>query len=298
MADALYDDVLASPSLDQPTTLEEALSLLEQYGDEAKILAGGQSLLVLLRLGLVAPDRLISLKRIPELSAISEDEDDGLTIGAMVTQVELARNETIRTRYPALAEAAQAVASPAVRRLGSLGGNLCHADPTGDPPAALTALGATLTIASTAGTRQVPLEDFFVDYMETAIEPHELLTEVRLPARAAGSGSAYLKHHVRSIDTALVGAGVRIDLDDDGRTCREAAIGLVGVGITPIRARAAESALRGRVPDETALREAGEMAAGECEPLDDLEGSAWYRREMVKVLVQRVGAIARSRAHA
>jgi aerobic carbon-monoxide dehydrogenase medium subunit len=296
MADALYDDVLVTPSLDQPTTIEEALSLLETAGDDAKILAGGQSLLVLLRLGLVAPDRLISLKRIPELSSISETEDGGMTIGAMVTQVDLARNQTICTRYPALSEAARAVASPAVRRLGSLGGNLCHADPTGDPPAALIALGATLTIASTADTREVPVEEFFVDYMETAIEPHELLTEIRLPARPARSGSAYLKHHVRSIDTALVGVGIQLDTQDDGQTCRQARIGLVGVGVTPIRARAAESAVQGRTLDETVLREAGEVAAGECEPLDDLEGSAWYRREMVKVLVQRAGATARSRA--
>jgi aerobic carbon-monoxide dehydrogenase medium subunit len=296
--DALYDDVLESPSLDQPTSLEEALSLLEAHGENAKILAGGQSLLVLLRLGLVTPERLMSLKRISQLNRIEKDQDGTLTIGAMVTQAELARNEIIRSRYPALAEAAQAVASPAVRRLGSLGGNLCHADPTGDPPAALIALGAELEIASTRDTRRMPIDSFFVDYMETMIEPHELLTAVHISRRSERSGSAYLKHRIRSVDTALVGVGVRVDLEEDRQTCRDAGIGLVGAGITPLRVRETESLLRGRLLDDATLLEAGNLAASECAPLDDLEGSAWYRREMVRVLVQRAAAVARSRAQA
>src|SRR5215217_7275388 len=191
-----------------PTTVDEALALLAEHGDDAKLVAGGQSLLVFLRQGLLQPRYLIGLKQIPELTRIEPMPDGWLTIGAMVTQHRLATDPEIMERFPALAEAAAAVASPPIRRQGTIGGNLCHADPTGDPPAALIALGAEVEIASPTGRRRVPVEAFFADYMETIIGANELLVAVYVPFAATRSGSAYLKHRLRGVDTALVGAGV------------------------------------------------------------------------------------------
>src|SRR5215211_4892784 len=188
-----------------PTTVDEALALLAEHGDDAKLVAGGQSLLVFLRQGLLQPRYLIGLKQIPELTRIEPMPDGWLTIGAMVTQHRLATDPEITVGFPALAEAAVAVASPPVRRQGTLGGNLCHADPTGDPPAALIALGAEVEVASRTGRRRLPVEELFVDYMETVVQPDELLVAVHLPAPAARSGAAYLKHRQRGVDTALVG---------------------------------------------------------------------------------------------
>lgn len=278
-----------------PGTIDEALAVLAERGDEAKIVGGGQSLLVFLRQGLIAPRWLIGLKHIPELSRIARTAAGGLTIGAMVTQHRL-EHDPLVAGYPALAEAAAAVSSPPIRRQGTIGGNLCHADPTADPPAALIALGAEVEIASVRGNRRLPVEDLFVDYMETTLAPDELLIAVHLPPRPPRSGSAYQKHRIRGVDTALVGAGVGLTLAEDGVTCRDARIGLVGAGVTPICARDAEAALRGQEVTPEALVAAGEAAGRECAPLSDTEGSEWYRREMIAVFVRRAGEIALGRA--
>lgn len=279
-----------------PTSVSEALALLAEYGDEAKIVAGGQSLLVFLRQGLLAPRWLIGLKQIPELARIDRTAEGGLIIGAMVTQHRLEHDPLVVAGYPALAEAAAAVSSPPIRRQGTIGGNLCHADPTGDPPAALIALGAEVEIASTQGRHRIPVEDLFADYMETVLAPDELLVAVHLPPLAPHSAAAYLKHRIRGVDTALVGAGVGLDLAEDGMTCIGARIGLVGAGVTPLRARAAEEALRGQVVTADTLAAAGKLASEESAPLSDTEGSEWYRREMVAVFVRRAGEIALTRA--
>jgi len=293
MADTASDTV-TGPSVLWPSSLDEALSLLAVPDADTKALAGGQSLLVLLRFGLVAPETLVSLKHIAGLNRIAEGPDGELSIGAMVTQHNLAHDAVIRDRYPALAEAAAAVASPAVRRLGTIGGNLCHADPTGDPPAALIALGAEVEIASVRGRRRIPVEELFSDYMETVLQPDELLIALHLPSQVPGS--AYLKHHVRGIDTALVGVAVGLTLSGDGTTCHDARIGLAGAGVTPLRAVEAESMLREQPMNEATINNAAEAAAFECAPLDDTEASEWYRREMVKVFVRRASMIASDRA--
>lgn len=279
-----------------PTSIEQALAMLAEHGDGAKIVAGGQSLLVFLRQGLLQPSHLIGLKRIPELTTIQSGPDGGLSIGAMVTQYTLETSSLVRERFPALAEAASAVASPPIRRQSTIGGNLCHGDPTGDPPAALIALGATVEIASQSGRRQIPVEELFADYMESSLSAGELLVAVHLPAPAPRSGAAYLKHRVRAIDTALVGAAVGLTLSADGQTCVDARIGLVGAGTTPIRATNAESVLRGSAVTGESLAAAARAASEECDPLVDTEGSEWYRREMVAVFARRAGEIALSRA--
>jgi carbon-monoxide dehydrogenase medium subunit len=181
-----------------------------------------------------------------------------------------------------------------VRRRGTIGGNLCHADPTADPPAALIALGASVEIAGPDGRRVIPVDELFADYMETILEPGELLTAVLLPPPR--TSSAYVKHRLRGIDTAIVGVAVSLVLSADGLTCESAGIGLAGAGTTPLRASGAEAALTGTALTPEAWAEAGRIAADECEPLEDTEASEWYRRKMVERFVQRAGAHAQARA--
>ena len=277
-----------------PTTVDEALTLLGEH-EEAKVVAGGQSLFVFLRQGLLQPSLLIGLKQIPELLGIDAMPDGGLRIGAMVTQHALERSPLVTALFPALAEAVASVASPPVRRQGTIGGNLCHADPTGDPPAALIALGAEVEIAAVGNRRRIPVEALFVDYMETVVRRDELLVAIHMPAPEERAGSAYLKHRIRGVDTALVGAGVSVRLSGDEATIEAARIGLAGAGTTPIRAVEAEAALIGAATAD-AVGRAAQAAAAECAPLADTEGSEWYRREMVAVFVRRAAERALARA--
>jgi carbon-monoxide dehydrogenase medium subunit len=277
-----------------PESVEEAVTLLAELEDEGKALAGGQSLLVLYRFGFVTPSTFVSLRKIEELSAIEATPEGGLRIGAGVTQYQIIADQTIAPACPALVDAAKCVSSPQVRRRGTIGGNLCHADPTADPPAALITLGASVEIASIDGRRTIPVEELFNDYMETMLEPGELLTTIVLPSPS--SGSAYVKHRLRGIDTAIVGVGVGLTLAEDGVTCEAARIGLAGAGVTPLRATAAEDALAGTALTQETWAAAGKIAAEECDPLEDTEASAWYRRKMVERFVQRAGALAQARA--
>lgn len=278
-----------------PDSVDVAVALLAE-DDGAKILAGGQSLLVFVRQGLISPSTIVGLRHVPELQRLETTGDGGLVIGAMVTQRAVAESPEIGARFAALAEAASKVASPPVRNQGTIGGNLCHADPTGDPPAALIALGAEVEIASQAGRRRIPVEALFADYMETVLEPDELLTAIHLPPPAARSGSAYEKHRIRGVDTAVVGAAVMLTLDADAETIVDARIGLAGAAVTPLRMADAEAALNGEKATDDALEKAASVAAATCSPLDDTEGSEWYRREMVRVFVRRAAERARARA--
>jgi carbon-monoxide dehydrogenase medium subunit len=276
-----------------PRSIAEAIALLAQHGDDAKVLAGGQSLLVLLRNGLIAPTVLVSLQRVPELNAMVRTREGGLTIGAMTTLHSVETSAVVRESYPALAEAAAVIASPQVRQRGTIGGNLCHADPTGDPPAALIALDATVEVANGDGTRQIAVTSLFRDYMETILTPGELLTAIHLPPPPAGS--SYMKHRLRGVDTALVGAAAGLCLAPDG-SCTAVRIGLVGAGTTPIRAAAAEAELLGKPISGETMQAAAAAAAAESDPLSDTEASEAYRREMVEVFVRRVVARAHERA--
>lgn len=278
-----------------PASVSEAVGLLSA-SNSAKAVAGCQSLGVFLRQRLIEPELLVGLKSIPELREITLLPDGGLRIGAMVTQQTLEMSGVVRERFPALAEAAALIASPLIRQQGTIGGNLCHADPTGDPPPILIALGAELELVSSSGERRIPVEDFFVDYMETNLSPDELLVAVHLPAPAVNSGAAYLKHRVRGVDTALVSAGVSLTLSENEQVIRAARIGLGGAGPTPLRAHSAEQVLVGAAPTVETFAAAGKAAAVESDPLDDTEGSAWYRREMISRYVQRAADAALYRA--
>jgi carbon-monoxide dehydrogenase medium subunit len=281
-----------------PETLAEALRLLEQHGEGAKLLAGGQSLLIFLRQGLISPHTLISLKKVGGLHTVSFSPVNGLDIGATVTQVELERSQLIQTQYSALAEAAAIVAAPQVRNLGTIGGNLCHADPTADPPAALIALGAELHIAGPGGSRTVPVEAFFRDYMEVCLAETDILTRIHLPPPARHSGSAYLKLHVRAVDAALVGVAAWIQLHPEQSIIHDVRIGLAGAGVTPIRSIEAEQVLRGAPAAADVIAEAARVAAVTCSPLSDTEATEWYRREMVREFVQRAVEASLIRARA
>lgn len=270
-----------------PQNLAAVLQLLQQHGDNAKLLAGGQSLLVLLRKGFIEPDVLVSIRQVEELRGISFAAGGGMTIGAAVTQAALERSTDVRQHYTALSDAAAVVASAQVRNQGTLGGNLCHADPTADPPAALIALGATLELVRPRGTRTLPVETFFQDFLEVDLQDNEILARILLPPPVARSSSVYLKHRLRQVDTAIVGIAVWLQLNDREDLIQDVRIGLSGVGVTPLRAVEAEHVLRGMSPEDEIFERAAEVAAAHCEPLDDTEASAWYRREMVVVLLRR-----------
>jgi aerobic carbon-monoxide dehydrogenase medium subunit len=266
-----------------PTSLDEVLDLLGQHGDDAKVMAGGQSLIPLLKLRLAAPSLVLDLSRIPSLAGVSRNPGM-LRIGARTRHVDIERDASLRDACPLLTEAAPQISDPLVRNLGTVGGSLCHADPAGDWGSVMLALDAELVAASPAGERVIPAGDFFQGPFTTALRPDEVLTEVRVPLRDR-SGGAYLKLERKVGDFATVGVAVQVELDD-GRV-RKAGIGLTSVGASNLKATAAEQALAGREPSDEAIGEAARLAAQAAEPRDDVRGSAAYKRDVVRVFVQR-----------
>jgi carbon-monoxide dehydrogenase medium subunit len=279
-----------------PKTLKEALTLWDKCGDDGKIIAGGQSLLVLMRQGLVAPKYLIDIKGISELSYIKSDAKVGLRIGALTTHRAIEKSPLIRKGFAVLAEMENRLASIQTRNWGTIGGNICHADPAGDPAPVLTALKATLTMASVRGERSMAVEDFSLDYFETALEPGELLTEIQVPASPPHTGAAYTKFNIIQSDLATVGVAVSITLGSGDGICQDIRIALGAAAPTAMRAKKAESAVRGKKITDNLLKEAGEIASTEVEPISDIVASEEYRRELVKVMVKRVGKEALDRA--
>jgi carbon-monoxide dehydrogenase medium subunit len=273
-----------------------AVALLGRYGDEAKLLAGGQSLIPLMRFRLAQPAHLIDVGRIDGLAYVRE-EAGALRIGAMTREADVENSSLIAARYPILRDASKVIADPLVRNLATVGGNLAHADPANDHPAVMLALRAEVVAEGPGGQRTIPIDDFFLDTFTTALAPDELLVEVRVAQPVAGSGGAYLKLERKVGDYAIAGVAAHVQLGADG-TIQQAGIGLTNVGPTPLRAAKAEASLRGAVPDEAALRLAGELAAQEAEPVSDLRGPADYKRAVVRTLAARAlqRAVERARA--
>jgi carbon-monoxide dehydrogenase medium subunit len=279
-----------------PKTLKEALALLDEYGEECKVIAGGQSLLILMRQGLVMPEYLVDIKGVSELSYIKSDAKQGLRIGALTTHRAIEKSPAMKNGFGVLSEMERRLASIQTRNWGTIGGNICHGDPTGDPAPVLIALDATLSTASLKGERNMAVEDFCLDYFETALEPDELLTEIQVPAVPPHTGTAYTKFSLIEHDMATVGVAVSVALDSDDDVCKDVRIVLGACASTPMRARQAEEVLRGKGITDHLLKEAGQIASQEADPISDISASEEYRRELVKVLVRRVGKEALARA--
>ena len=268
-----------------PTELPEAIALLEQHGDEAKLLAGGQSLIPLMRFRLAQPGHLVDLGRIDGLAYISES-DGFLSIGALTREADLETNPLIAERYPLLADTAAVIADPLVRNQATVGGNLAHADPANDHPAAMIALDAQLVAEGPTGRRTFPIDDFFEDTFTTALAPPEVLVQIRVPEPAPRSGGAYLKLERKVGDFAIAGVAAQVRLDESG-AFEAVRIGLTNVGPTPIRAHKAEASLIGERPSDAVLKAAAALAAGESQPVTDGRGPADYKRAMVRTLTVR-----------
>ena len=267
----------------RPSTLDEALALLAEHGEDAKVLAGGQSLIPLMKLRFAAPEHLVDVNRIAGLDGI-EERDGWLRIGALVRHNQLAASDVI-ARYPTIAVAAPQIADPIVRNLGTIGGSLSHADPAGDLGSVMLALGASVVLRSTNGEREVPIGEFLLDTFQTSIAPGEMLTEIHVPTPGARSGGTYLKMERKIGDFATVGAAVFVQMDD-GKIA-SAGIGLTSVGLKNLKATAAEQALAGAAPGDDAFAEAGRLAAEASQPAADVRGSEAYKRHVVDVFVRR-----------
>lgn len=278
-----------------PVTADETVALLGQYGDGAKILAGGQSLVPLLNFRLVRPQVLIDVNGVASLDYIQE-RDGALAIGALTRQQELERSALVRARCPLLADAVRYVGHAVIRNRGTAGGTVAHADPAAELPTVLTALGATAVARGPAGEREIPAREFFVSYLTTALSPDELLVELRLPVLPPGTGTAFLEVSRRHGDFALVAAAAAVALHADG-TCRGGWLALGGVGPVPFDASREAALLCGGKVDERAIAEVARRAAERIDPDSDLHASREYRREVAAVLARRalVAAAARAR---
>jgi len=277
-----------------PKTLDEALKVVALHGDGGKILAGGQSLIPLMKLRLSSPEHLIDLGRVPGLDRISL-EGETLIIGSMARTADIERSAVVRAKVPVFSECASHVADPPVRNMGTLGGNLCHGDPTNDFPAVVVAMEATLRVESVRGPRSIPAAEFFVDTFATALLPGEVLTQVRVPV-VRGRRATYLKLERQAGDFGIVGVAARVDRQRG--KCAGAGIALTGVGPKVTYAKRASAELVGRVLEGAVVERAAAAASEECEPSSDLRGSAEYKREMVRVMTRRaiLQALGRSEA--
>lgn len=275
-------------------SVSEAVGFLQRYGEEAKILAGGHSLIPLMKLRLASPRFLVDINRIPGLGDLAET-DGTVQIGALARHADLETSTLLRSRYPLLADTARVIADPLVRNMGTVGGSLAHADPAGDWGAAMLAARAEVVATGLRGTRTIPIDEFFVDTFTTALKPDEVLIEIRVPKAPALSGGAYLKLERKVGDFAIAAVGVSVALAPTG-ACAQVGIGLCNVGATSLRARRAEEALRGQKPDDATIAGAARLAAEECDPASDLRGPAEYKRDVVRVLTARALRTAVGRA--
>jgi carbon-monoxide dehydrogenase medium subunit len=268
-----------------PGTLDEAVSLLQKLGPEAKILSGGQSLIPMMKLRLASPAYIVDINRIPGLDYISEN-GGSVRIGALARESDLEVSPVVKSRFPILVETSLVIADPLVRNQATVCGNLAHGDPANDHPATMLALGAGLIAVGPRGEREIPIESFFTGLFSTDLQSEEILKEIRIPIPPPMSGGAYLKLERKVGDYATAGVAVQITLDAAG-ACRRAGIGLTNVGFSPLKATQTEAFLAGKSLDESTIKEAAELAASESQPIDDIRGSAEYKRDLVRVLTAR-----------
>jgi aerobic carbon-monoxide dehydrogenase medium subunit len=278
----------------RPKTIPEAITLLQQHGEDAKILSGGQSLIPMMKLRIARPAYLIDINRISGLSYIKE-EDGFLKIGGLTREAELEASSLVRAKYPILIDTAHVIADPQVRNLATVAGNLAHGDPANDHPATMLALDAQVVATGSRGERVIPIEDFFLSLFSTALQPDEILTEIRIPLALPHSGGAYFKLERKVGDFATAAVAAQVTLDSSGAV-QKVGIGLTNVGPTPIKVQKAENFLRGKKPDEANIRQAAQLAADDAQPSSDLRGPAEYKKGLIKELAKRALARAAERA--
>ncbi|MGI0090751.1 MAG: FAD binding domain-containing protein [Nitrososphaerales archaeon] len=275
-----------------PTSLNEAIQLLHDKED-SKVLAGGQSLLALMKLRLAAPSALVDISKLQELSYV-RDEKDYLAVGPLTIHDVIEHDEIIKNKYPILVDAASKIGDQQIRNKGTIGGSACHADPAADFPTALKAIDAKFVVNGKNDERVVPAEGFFVDLFATAVGHDEVLTEIRLPHFPPNTGSAYIKHSRREGDFAIVGTGAVVTVAE-GNICKDVRIAFGAVGPTPLRAKSTEEYLRGKTLDDKSIADAAEMATEGADPPSDMHGSREYRMDMIKVFTRRTLKLALSR---
>lgn len=278
-----------------PSELQEALELLQQHGDEAKVLAGGQSLVPLMNMRLARPAVIVDINRISALEYHARTPDGGLNIGSLTRQRTMEQSELVRELNPLISEVMPLVGHFQVRNRGTIGGSIAHADPAGELPALCVALEAEVVLSSASGERTVTAEDLFLTYFTTTMEPTEMITEVRFPSWTPGRGWGFEEMARRHGDFAMVGALALLQLDGK-QECQGAQITLFGVDGTPVRAVEAEEMLQGRRVDQSALEDVAKMVSDSLEPESDLHASAEYRREVGGVMARRALTAALSRA--
>ncbi|MCB0029335.1 MAG: xanthine dehydrogenase family protein subunit M [Anaerolineales bacterium] len=276
-----------------PATLQEAIALLQQHGDDAKILAGGHSLIPAMRFRLAMPEVLIDINNIAGLEYVRESNGH-LAIGALTREVDVDDSALVQGSYPLLADAARVIADPVVRNRATVGGNIAHADPANDHPAVLLAYGAEVEAVGPAGSRTIAIDDFFTDLFENALSEDEILTEIRIPRPGAGSGGAYIKLERKVGDYAISAVAVQLTMQDG--VCTAARVGLTNVSPVPMRSAGAEAALVGSRLTDADLEAAGQAAAAECDPSADLRGSVAYKRDLTRILLKRAVRKAAERA--
>jgi carbon-monoxide dehydrogenase medium subunit len=279
----------------RPNTLPEAIAFLQQYGDDAKILSGGQSLIPMMKFRLARPSHLIDINRISGLSYIKE-EGGYLKIGGLVREAELEDSPLIRQKYPILFDTSRVIADPQIRNRATLAGNLAHGDPANDHPATMMALGAKIVAIGPQGERVIDVESFFLTLFTTDLQHDEIVTEIRIPAPPARSGGAYLKLERKVGDFATAAVAAQLTVNQEG-TCQKAGIALTNVGAVPIKVAKGEEFLRGKKLDEANITQAAQLAAEAAQPSSDLRGPEEYKRGLVKELTRRALVRAYERAN-
>ncbi len=271
---------------ESPGTIQEAISLLQKYGDDAKILSGGHSLLPMMKLRLASPEYLIDINNIPGLSHINED-NGVVKIGGLTRESEVEHSDLLKKYFPIFGDVTKLIADPQVRNRGTVGGNLAHGDAANDHPAVMMAVNATVMATGPDGEREIPIDEFFFGFYQTALQPTDILTEIRIPIPPKGTGSAYHKLERKVGDYATAGVAVQLTLDANGN-CSNIGIGLTNVNPIPLRAARSEEVLKGKPLTEENIALAAQYASEDCSPSADLRGSVEYKRAMVGVLVKRM----------
>src|SRR5215469_14487195 len=278
----------------RPKTVPEAVAMLQQHGDDAKILSGGQSLIPMMKLRLARPSHLIDINRISGLAYIKED-GGFLKIGGLTREAEVEGSAVVRQKYPIILDTATVIADPQVRNLATVGGNLAHGDPANDHPATMIALGAQIVATGAKGERVIPIDSFFKSLFETDLKHDEILTEIRIPVPPPKSGGAYFKLERKVGDFATAAVAVQLTLDGNGAV-QKIGIGMTNVGPTPLRAKKAEAALTGKKADQAAIDQAAKLAADESQPSADLRGPVEYKKGLIREFTKRAIAKALERA--